>query len=52
MWFCSDAGSTGALAASVPFPEWKCERLDNGASTSLVQVRVLLRGFFLFFVNK
>ena len=39
MWFCFDAGSTGSLAGSVPFPQWKFERPVNGSSTSMVHVR-------------
>jgi len=52
MWFCSNAGSTGSSAGSVPFLYWKCERPVSGSSTSLVQVRLLRRGFFLFLFNK
>jgi len=51
MWFSSDAGSIGSSAGSVSFPWWKCERPVSGSSTSLVQVRLLLRGY-IFFLNK
>ena len=51
MWFCSDAGSIGLSAGSVSFLKWKCERTLGGFSTSLVQRRLLPRGFF-FFSNK
>ena len=52
MWFCSDKGSTGSSAGSVPFLYWKCERPVSGFSTSQVQRRLLLRGFLLVFCNK
>jgi len=47
MWFCSDLGSTGSSVSSVSFLLWKCERPVGGSSTSLVQVRLLLRIFFV-----
>jgi len=46
MWFCSDKGSTGSSAGSVPFLYWKCERPVSGFSTSLVQVHLFLQVFF------
>jgi len=52
MWLCTDAGSTGSSAGSVPFPYWKCERPIGGRGSTWCRCAFSFSFFFYYLTNK